>query len=168
MDQRSTGAVLGADEYIVKPVDKSILLAAVERCLGLPASVDAGQSILVVEDDAPTRELIVDMLSRHGYALDTAADGLLAKMRVQKSLPDLVILDLILPEMSGFALIAEWRRSPRTAHLPIFVLTNKDLSWEEKEYLNTHTGALISKHGSWREELVRHVQRTAPQTVEAQ
>lgn len=168
MDQRSTGAVLGADEYIVKPVDKSILLAAVERCLGLPAPVDAGQSILVVEDDAPTRELIVDMLSRHGYALDTAADGLLAKMRVQKSLPDLVILDLILPEMSGFALIAEWRRSPRTAHLPIFVLTNKDLSWEEKEYLNTHTGALISKHGSWREELVRHVQRTAPQTVEAQ
>jgi DNA-binding response OmpR family regulator len=167
MDQRSTGAVLGADEYIVKPVDRSILLAAVERCLDLHTPIGAGQSILVVEDDDATRELIVDMLSRHGYAIDTACDGAQAKSQVQNALPDLVILDLILPGSSGVELIAGWRGDARTANLPIFVLTNKDLSQKEREYLNSHTGALISKHGSWREELFREVQRASPHMAEA-
>jgi signal transduction histidine kinase/DNA-binding response OmpR family regulator len=101
MDQRNTGILLGADEYIVKPVDKSILLAAVERCLNIRDETGARQSILVVEDDAPTREFIVDLLSRQGYLVTVAADGAQARARVQAALPDLVILDLLLPEISG-------------------------------------------------------------------
>lgn len=170
-DQRSAGTLLGADEYIVKPVDKAILLAAVERCLNRRNRARTTQSILVVEDDTATREFIVDLLSKNEYAVRSAADGAQARATVQQSLPDLVILDLMLPEVNGFGLIAEWRKDARTAELPIFVLTNKDLSREEKDYLHANTGVLISKHERWRDELVRQVsraQRTSPQWVEAQ
>lgn len=169
-DQRGAGTLLGADEYIVKPVDKSILLAAVERCLSRRNRVRSMQSILVVEDDTATREFIVDLLSKNEYVVSSAADGAQARAKVEQFLPDLVILDLILPEVTGFGLIAEWREAVRTAELPIFVLTNKDLSKEEKDYLHANTGVLISKHERWRDELVRQIekaQKSAPQQVEA-
>jgi signal transduction histidine kinase/DNA-binding response OmpR family regulator len=171
MDQRQTGTLLGADEYIVKPVDKSILLAAVERCLNRRKNMGTGQSILVVEDDAPTREFMVDLLTRNGYAVRPAEDGIQAREQVQILVPDLVILDLILPAVNGFGLIAEWRKNPETANLSIFVLTNKELTAEEKDYLSANTGALLSKHDQWREELIRQVERarrSSPQFAEAQ
>jgi signal transduction histidine kinase/DNA-binding response OmpR family regulator len=171
MDQRNAGALLGADEYIVKPVDKSILLSAVERCLSRRRREGAGHSILVVEDDPPTRELIVDLLTRGGYAVSSAADGGQARAQVRAAMPDLVILDLMLPVVSGFGLIDEWRKDPSTAALPIFVLTNKDLTEVERNYLSTNTGAWFSKHEQWRDELIRQierVQRPAPLLAEAQ
>ncbi|HEY6490837.1 MAG TPA: ATP-binding protein [Terracidiphilus sp.] len=111
MDQRNTGLLLGADEYIVKPMDKEILLAAVGRCVAHSDQPCANQSILVVEDDAPTREFIVDLLTNSGYAVSAAADGIQARVRVQAAQPHLVILDLNLPQVSGFGLIAEWRKA---------------------------------------------------------
>jgi signal transduction histidine kinase/DNA-binding response OmpR family regulator len=167
MDQRDTGMLLGADEYIVKPVDKSILLAAVERCLNHGDLSGEGRSILVVENDTATREFILDLLSRNGYAVSAAADGEQARIQVQTSNPNLVILALNLPAVSGFGLIAEWRKNSVTAHLPIIVLTNKDLSHEEKEYLRTNTGGLLLKHDPWREALLRQVRRATPAVAEA-
>jgi signal transduction histidine kinase/DNA-binding response OmpR family regulator len=167
MDQRNTGLLLGADEYIVKPVDKSVLLAAVERCLSHGKAKEQGHSILVVEDDSPTREFIVELLSNQGYQVSSAANGIHAKSWVQASQPHLVILDLNLPEVSGFGLIAEWRKSEVTATLPIIVLTNKDLTGEERDYLSNNTEVLLSKHQPWREELLRQVRRAAPSLVEA-
>jgi signal transduction histidine kinase/DNA-binding response OmpR family regulator len=168
VDQRSTGLMLGADDYIVKPVDKSILLAAVERCLHPGVEAAAGQSILVVEDDTATREFILDLLSQNGYTVNAAADGEQARTRVQASVPNLVILDLNLPAVSGFGLIAEWRKSSVTATLPIVVLTNKDLTDKEKDYLRTNTGAFLLKHHPWQDELLRQVRRAAPALAEAQ
>jgi signal transduction histidine kinase/DNA-binding response OmpR family regulator len=171
MDQRSTGTLLGADEYIVKPVDRSILLAAVQRCLNRRNHAGAGHSILVVEDDSATRELISDLLSRNGYKVIPAADGEQAREKIGISLPDLVILDLILPGVSGFGLIAEWRKDPLKAGLPIFVLTNKDLTPEEKDYLCANTGAWIPKQELWRDQLIRQVekaQQSAAQLAEVQ
>jgi CheY-like chemotaxis protein len=54
------------------------------------------------------------------------------------ALPELVILDLVLPKMSGLELLAEWRGSPRTSDLPVFVLTSKDLTKEEEKYVRAH------------------------------
>jgi len=72
------------------------------------------------------------MLQKHGYVVSKAADGTEARDQVAASLPELVILDLILPKVSGFQLLAEWRGDSRTADLPVFVLTSKDLSREER------------------------------------
>jgi DNA-binding response OmpR family regulator len=162
VDQPATGALLGADEYIVKPVEKVTLLAAVERCMNRRGRVGRAGSILVVEDDNPTREFIAELLSKHGYTVDTAGHGTEARARVASSLPELVILDLILPEVSGFQLLAEWRGDSRTSDLPVFVLTSKDLTAEEKDYIHANTGALFQKQDQWQEALLKQLQRVVP------
>ena len=162
LDQPSTGASLGADEYIVKPVEKTTLLSAVERCLNNRTYAGRARPILVVEDDAPTREFVAELLSKSGYAVTTAADGAEARKFVVASLPELVILDLILPEVSGFQLLAEWRTNGRTADLPVFVLTSKDLTSAEQDYIRTHAGLLLQKQQPWQETLVAQLRRTLP------
>ena len=158
VDQPSTGALLGADEYIVKPVDKTTLLSAVKRCLSRPGAAP-GRSILVIEDDEPTREFIAELLSKSGFAVRTAADGEQAQRQVHAALPELVILDLILPDVSGFQLLADWRRDPRTANLPVFVLTSKDLSSHEREYLRANSEALFQKQETWQDALLLRLER---------
>jgi len=162
VDRPATGALLGADEYIVKPVAKEVLLAAVKHCLKHRGHREQVRPILVVDDDNATREFIAELLSKHGYVVSTAADGAEARAQVAASLPELVILDLILPEVSGFQLLADWRADSRTTDLPIFVLTSKDLTPEEKDYLLTNAGALFHKQERWQEALIRQLQRAVP------
>jgi len=159
VDQPSMGALLGADEYLVKPVDKTTLLGAVARHMGNRPAAKHTRPILVVEDDTATREFIVEMLGAQGYAVATAADGAQARAQVAASLPQLVILDMMLPEVSGFELLGEWRSSIRTATLPVFVLTSKDLSQEEQNYLRTHAEALLRKQQPWHDALVKQIER---------
>ena len=159
VDQPGVGTALGADEYLIKPVDKVTLLAAVERCLRSRGGAAPARTILVVEDDLSTLEMIVELLKAYGYAVSTAADGEEARASVAQSLPELVILDLVLPKMSGFELLAEWRSNPRTADLSVFVLTSKDLTKEEEKYLRGHAESLFRKHNEWREPLIKQLER---------
>jgi PAS domain S-box-containing protein len=159
IDQPSMGALLGADEYLVKPVDKPTLLGAIARHISKRPASRPGRSILVVEDDAPTREFIAEMLSGQGFLVTTAADGAQARAQVAASLPEIVILDMMLPEVSGFELLGEWRASLRTAGLPVFVLTSKDLSQEEQSYLRNHAEALLHKQQPWHEDLLKQLDR---------
>jgi len=159
VDQPGVGTALGADEYLIKPVDKATLLAAVERCLRSRGGTAPARTILVVEDDVSTLEMIVELLKGYGYAVSTAADGEQARVSVAQSLPELVILDLVLPKMSGFELLAEWRSNPRTADLSVFVLTSKDLTKEEDKYLRAHAESLFRKQNAWREPLIKQLER---------
>ena len=137
------------------------LIACLSRDLG-------EETILVVEDDAPTREFIAESLSKNGYTVSTAADGAKARSQVAISLPELVILDLLLPETSGFELLAEWRANSRTADLPVFVLTSKDLTPEEKNYLRANSAALLHKQDRWQDALLRQLQRAVPPVLAEQ
>lgn len=161
VDQPGMGALLGADEYIVKPVEKVALLAAMQRCLNHRGQIESIQNILLVEDDAPAREFIAELLSKQGYSVCTAADGAKALTRMASLPPELVILDLILPQVSGFELLAEWRSASRTRDIPVFVLTSKDLTREETDYLMKNTAALFRKQEPWQETLLRQLRRVA-------
>ncbi len=159
VDQPGTGVLLGADEYIVKPVQKPTLMAAIERCLNNRPRFRSVRPILVVEDDTPTREFITELISKSGYVVSSASDGEEARLRVADSIPELVILDLMLPKVSGLELLAEWRADPSLVDLPVFVLTSKDLSTEETEYIRASTGALFQKQEPWQEALLRQLHR---------
>jgi DNA-binding response OmpR family regulator len=163
VDQKNTGGLLGASEYVVKPVDKTILLNAIDRCLNSPENKSSkAHPILIVEDHPPTREFIAEMLSSNGYSVYPVGDGKQARARMQDELPSLVILDLILPDASGFQLLTEWRNDSLTAEIPVIVLTNKDLTPEERDYLGQNAGALFQKRGQWQEGLLRHIRHVVP------
>ena len=159
VDQPTTGILLGADEYIIKPVQKPVLLAAIDRCLNHTKRLRTSRPILVVEDDTATREFLSELLSKNGYLVRTASDGEEARSKIAASVPELVILDLNLPKVSGFQLLAEWSVDSRLADLPVFVLTSKDLTEEEKEYIRAKTGALFQKQEPWQEGLVKQLRR---------
>jgi len=166
-DQPGVGTAFGADEYLVKPVDKATLLAAVERCLMSRGGAAPARAILVVEDDASTREMIEELLAACGYSVVVAADGAQARARMAHALPELVILDLVLPKVSGLELLAEWRSNPRTADVPVFVLTSKVLSKQEEQFLRNNAEALFHKQQSWQQALMDQLQRVLknPPTV---
>ncbi len=159
VDQPGMGALLGADEYLVKPVDKATLLAALQRRASIRPSSKRKRPILVVEDDTATREFIVEMLTAQGYAVATASDGAQARAQVAANKPELVILDLMLPGASGFELLSEWRASPRTADLPVFILTSKDLTPEEQRFLRSNAESLLRKQEPWQEALIKQLSR---------
>ena len=159
VDQPGMGTLLGADEYLVKPVDKATLLAALQRRAGIRPSPKRTRPILVVEDDTATREFIAEMLTAQGYPVATASDGAQARAQVAANKPELVILDLLLPGASGFELLGEWRASPRTADLPVFILTSKDLTPEEQRFLRANAESLLRKQEPWQEALIKQLSR---------
>jgi signal transduction histidine kinase/DNA-binding response OmpR family regulator len=158
LDQRATGALLGADEYIVKPVERSTLLAVIERCVSLRGNAGDAKTVLLVEDEAATREYIEELLAGRGFAVKTAADADQARACLRESQFWLVILDLNLPRVSGFQLLAEWRGNPRTADVPVFVLTNRDLTPQEREFLRSNTTPWFSKNEASLDALVSRIE----------
>ena len=159
LDQPGMGALLGADEYLVKPVDKSALLAALARRISVKPAPGRVRPALIVEDDVSTREFITEMLTSQGRVVVTASDGAQARAQINLHLPEFVILDLGLPDISGLELLAEWRSHPRTAELPVFVLTGKDVTREDQEYLRRHAESLFHKRHSWHDALARELNR---------
>ena len=81
------------------------------------------KKILLVEDDTDMVELLRFNLKRAGYAVGTAVDGIEALKKARSIRPDLILLDLLLPELDGFAVCEILRGDPKTASIPIIILT---------------------------------------------
>src|SRR5690349_951268 len=95
--------------------------------------------ILVVEDESDIRELLRYNLEQDGFAVEEAADGAEALDRVRRRAPDLMVLDLMLPHMSGLEICRRIRNEPETAKLPIIVVTAR--SSEVDRVLGLEMGA---------------------------
>ncbi len=97
------------------------------------------------------------MLEKHGWAVSEAENGRVALERVGQNRPALILLDLIMPEMDGFAFTAELQRHPEWRSIPIVVLTAKDLTGEETLRLNGGVHAVLDKGKCSRDELMHQV-----------
>jgi CheY-like chemotaxis protein len=153
-DEVRMGFALGAAEYLTKPVDR-------EHLLEVARDLTRGEGhALVVEDDEAARRLVVRGLEGAGWQVTEAANGREGLERIAERQPDLVLLDLMMPEMHGFAFMEHLRRDPATATLPVVVLTAKELSSEELEYLQSHTQHVLQKGEPAATELLPLVRRT--------
>jgi signal transduction histidine kinase/CheY-like chemotaxis protein len=138
MDDKNLGYALGAADYLTKPIDRERLLAVLARHRpGLP--------ILVVDDDPALRELLRRALEREGYVVVEAADGRAALARIEERVPGLILLDLMMPHMDGFEVLAELRTRPAWRGIPVAVVTAKDLAPEERQRLNGHVERVLAK-----------------------
>jgi PAS domain S-box-containing protein len=132
VDDRNLGYALGASDYLTKPVDRDRLLSVLNRY----CSARAPGVALVVEDDGPTRDLLRRMLEKDGWRVEEAGNGRVALECVAAHRPALILLDLMMPEMDGFEFINELRQHPEWKSIPVVVITAKDLSAEDRMFLN--------------------------------
>lgn len=95
----------------------------------------AGETILVVEDSALNRKLVETVLLPHGYRLLTAMDGEEAIAIATRERPDLILMDLQLPKVSGYDAIRALKSQPETADIPIAALTARAMDYERQEAL---------------------------------
>jgi signal transduction histidine kinase/CheY-like chemotaxis protein len=159
LEHHRLGLMLGATEYLVKPFDRDRLVNTLRNLTGRGL---ASPRVLVVDDAPSLRDLLKTRLSDAGYTVATAEDGLAALDRIAEAPPDLLILDLMMPRLDGFAVL-EWVRAhtnPQIRELPVVLVSAKDLTAEERAQLADATQALIPKVGMSLGELLRVVKET--------
>jgi signal transduction histidine kinase/DNA-binding response OmpR family regulator len=157
VDNRDLGMALGADDYFIKPVDRPRLL---ERLRAITSGDGNGRPrLLIIDDDAAVHALLEEDLSSLGYAIVNAYSGDDGLRSAIESAPDVIILDLMMPNMSGFEVADALKDDPRTASIPILVLTSKEVSGEDRQLLHTKVCSFVQKGKSAREQLVREIRR---------
>ncbi len=170
VDDKSTGYALGATDYLIKPIDWPRLSTILRkhRCAHPPCPV------LIVEDDTALREMLRRMLAGEGWAVTEAANGREALACVAATRPELILLDLMLPEMDGFAFLAALRQDEAWRSIPVVVITAKDLTAQDHLRLNGYAQQVLQKGAYSRQELLRevrdlvasHVRPARPETEE--
>ncbi|HEY2574391.1 MAG TPA: response regulator [Verrucomicrobiaceae bacterium] len=141
VDDEHFGHALGATEYLTKPVDRE-RLAAVIRKLRHPAGPGR---VLVVDDDAAARQMLVRTLERQEWKTAQAEDGRAALNAVAGQMPDLILLDLMMPRMDGFEFVSELRKNQRWRSIPIVVITAKTLTQQDRDVLQGHVQKVLQK-----------------------
>jgi PAS domain S-box-containing protein len=122
LSETEKGYALGAVDYVVKPFEEDKLLHSVREALS-PSEEGKVQTILVVDDDADIRGFLEEALTFHGYAVSTAANGEEALERVQDEVPDLILLDIKMPDVDGYEVIRHLKSKEDTWAIPIIVIT---------------------------------------------
>jgi len=151
-DDREIGRALGAVEYLTKPVDRDRLLAAVVRYRGGDGGDDPGAShVLVVDDDPADRLVICRALAEGGVATVEVADGRSALAELDARRPAVIVLDLVLPGMDGFEVLAELRRRGGPRPVPVVVMTALDLTAADRRRLSGGIECVLGKNDGMRE-----------------
>ncbi|HTM46989.1 MAG TPA: response regulator [Polyangiaceae bacterium] len=159
-DDMAQGFALGAAEFLVKPVDRARLLEIVDQA---KASTPPTK-VLVVEDDPASQEVLQRLLLKAECDVSTATNGVEALKRIEASVPNLILLDLMMPLMDGFELVKKLRADPRWRSIPIVIVTAKDLTDEDRAKLNGHVERVFKKGTFGREELLRELGALLPKS----
>jgi CheY-like chemotaxis protein len=142
VDEPHKGMALGAADYLTKPIDRERLVRTLSRY------VTAGRRprVLIVEDDAAQRQVVRTALESEGYAVDEARDGREGLVRVRATLPNVIILDLLMPGMDGFEFAAALQAQPDWRRIPVVVVTAKDLTPDDRRRLEAGVAKILLKH----------------------
>ncbi|UCC56874.1 MAG: response regulator, partial [Gammaproteobacteria bacterium] len=153
IDDRTRGYSLGAVDYLTKPVDRELLHKALSRYY----CAEDICPVLLVEDDIETREVMARTLEKAGWAVTEAGNGQEALDIMPDLQPRLILLDLMMPVMDGFSFLAALRARAEWQHIPVIVITAKDLTREDRDRLAGMVEEVVEKSAYTREQLLERV-----------
>ena len=152
---RDTAFALGAADFLTKPFSSRQLRTAVRRLLASGTGY-----VLVADDDPGIRDLVLETLGGDGIELGEAADGAEAMASIALRRPDVIVLDLVMPELDGFEVLERLHADPETRRIPVVVLTARRLSADERRALSNRAIALLEKNDYSTDELRDLITRT--------
>jgi CheY-like chemotaxis protein len=148
-DEQRLGYHLGASAYLLKPIDEQHLRQTLSQLVGPSAT------IVAIDDDPDALEITAQQLSQLGsHRVVRASNGIDGLARVRETQPDVIILDLMMPELDGFAVLDQLKADPQTAAIPVVVLTARELSAQEHSWLRGQVSALLAKGETSTEQLL--------------
>ncbi|MEM9455188.1 MAG: response regulator [Myxococcota bacterium] len=148
LEESEVGFALGAADFLVKPVKTQRLATVLHRyCRSAMAQV------LVIDDDPAGREIMRRTLETSGHRVTVAENGKKGIAVLEQAIPDLILLDLMMPVMDGFAVLEHIRADPRLDRVPVVVVTAKDLTAEDRAMLRD-ARAVLERTSFTRQELV--------------
>ena len=159
----------GAATVLQKPVNRAELKASLAN-LGLQPAEERIYTVLVVDDDPAAVELIAMFLPPPGYAVVRAFGGREAITLARLLRPDLILLDLMMPEVTGFDVVEALQRDSDTARIPILILTAKDITAVDRVALSSHPDRVIhilEKSGFDRARFIAEIRRALPPPTHA-
>jgi PAS domain S-box-containing protein len=157
VDEKNLGFSMGAVDYFVKPVSRFDLLQAIERVHILPKPGDRPPTVLVIDDDRAATDLVQVILENEGYHVLKAFQGKDGVELAAREHPDLVILDLIMPEMSGFNVAYQLKHIPATRSIPIIVLTSMEIDDDTQAQMGSYVSGIMSKASFTKRDLIREI-----------
>ena len=155
VDEQRHGMALGAVGYLTKPIDRDKLVELVHRY----KAATGPTRVLVVEDDATQRDRVRMWLQPQQWLMSEAENGRIALDRLKEAAPDVIILDLMMPEMDGFQLVAALQEHPQWRRIPVVVVTALDLSAEDRAQLNFGVQSVLLKESFKPAELIYSLRR---------
>jgi signal transduction histidine kinase/CheY-like chemotaxis protein len=150
------GFAMGVADYLQKPIDRERLVSVLRRYYRLQPA----KEVLVVEDDPQMREMLCRMLEDKDWTVTQAENGLTALESITHCQPSLIVLDLKMPVMDGFEMVAELNKHDDWRKIPVVVVSGKELTPEDRQRLQGHVQKILQKGDFGREELLREVQQT--------
>jgi signal transduction histidine kinase/DNA-binding response OmpR family regulator len=160
VDDKHTGYALGASDYLSKPIDRARLLAVLARYRrDLP--------ILEVDDDPGVRQLLRRTLEAEGYTVTEADNGQAALALLESGLPGVILLDLMMPELDGFGVVSALREREAWHGVPVVIITAKELTAEERAWLNGSVVRILEKRALGERALLSEVRELVAASIAA-
>ncbi|MDM8566516.1 response regulator, partial [Candidatus Halobeggiatoa sp. HSG11] len=162
-DDQDIGYSLGAAEYLTKPISRTQLIEVLRKY----HTEDDNRTVMVVEDDNTTREMMVRMLHKGGWKVIEAENGEVALRRLEQAIPNLILLDLMMPQVDGFEFIIQLRQHKTCSAIPVVVLTAKDITPEDRLWLTNRVDTVFQKGSYTRDELFTELRQLLVGTVKS-
>jgi signal transduction histidine kinase/CheY-like chemotaxis protein len=154
VDNPALGRALGAMDYFVKPVDRGALLSRLDQYTFTTKVMQGEVRVLVVDDEPANLEALRALLEPAGFTVLSAAGGEQGIEMARFQHPQLILLDLVMPDVTGFDVVEALRADEATRSIPIMVLTAKDLNDDDKRALNGNVAAVFQRNSVGGAELV--------------
>src|SRR5487761_1818175 len=155
VDNPALGRALGALDYFVKPVDRGALLSRLDQYTFTTKVEHGDVRVLVVDDEPANVEALVALLQPAGFSVIRASGGKEGIEAAKSLIPHLILLDLMMPRVTGFDVVEALRADDATSSIPIMVLTAKTLTLDDKRALNGHVAAIFQRNSVGGAELVQ-------------